>query len=190
MSEIVAAYVTRDPEVVGAWKDISDAVHAYVAQTSAVLEAALVSSYRHYRDQGGWRPGKFRGLAIPQGEMPPKGWRMSARSEPLAVPDRRYKAGREIAAALDAIDHPGDPLFKLIGMPPDVISAGGYRSPAIRLLEDRTALYVGWPVDPVGRESFFTDKPAVIDLGRWTRIPVSTYYLAIEQADAVLAVSS
>ena len=185
MSEITAAYRSTDPEVVSAWKAAGDAIQEYVDQTRAILDAAGLGGYQVYRHHG-WSPGKFAGLAIPVGEKPPAGWRMTAR---YAVPDKRVKAGKQIEAALAGVKHPGDPLLKLIGMPPDAESRGGFSSPAVRLLEERTALYVAWSVDPVGRQSFLgsRDRAGVIDPDRWERIPLSAYYLAVEQADAVKA---
>jgi hypothetical protein len=186
VSEVTVAYVSRDAEVIKAWTDASGAVSVYVAATNAVLEAAGLGRYDVFRNSGGWSPGKFAGLAIPQGESPPKGWRMTSR---YAVPDKRRKAGREIEAALGAVKHPGDPLLGLIGMPPDAETSGGFTSPAVRLLEDRTALYLGWRVDPVGRQSFLgtREQSGVVDLDRWERIPLSAYHLAIEQAEGAQA---
>ena len=183
MSGVTVAFVSRDAEVIKAWTDASDAVTAYVKATQAVLDAAGLERYECFRNSGGWSPGKFAGLAIPQDEFPPDGWRMAAR---YAVPDKRRKAGREIEAALAAVKHPGDPLLKLIGMPPDAEASGGFTSPAVRLLENRTALYLGWRVDPVGRQSFLgtREQAGVVDPDRWERIPLSAYHLAIEQADA------
>jgi hypothetical protein len=189
MSAITTAYVSRDAEVVRAWTDAGDAINTYVQQTQRVLDAYGLARYQCYRDQGGWKPGRFRGLAIPQDEFPPDGWRMDGGYEQMAVPDKRTKAGKQVTAALDAVEHPGDPLFKLVGMPPDVEGGTGFVSPAIRLLENRTALYVGWTVNPEGRQSFFSND-ATVDLERWESVPLSAYYLAIEQAEAAKAVSA
>lgn len=173
-------YRSRDPEVVGAWKDASEAISAYVRATQAVLDAAGLGAYQCYRHTGGWNPGRFAGLAVPDGEAVPAGWRMTGR---YAVPDKRTKAGRDIAAALEAVRHPGDPLFKLIGMPPDIASGNGFSSPAVRLLEDGAALYVTWQRDPDGAESFFQGK-AVVDRDRWEHVKLSAYYAEVERAKA------
>jgi hypothetical protein len=181
MTEIAAAYRSRDAEVLAAWKAAGDAIQDYVDRTHAVLEEAGLGGYQAFRATRGWSPGRFAGLGIPSGEKPPAGWRMAV-LERFAVPDKRVKAGKAIHAALEAVKHPGDPLFSLIGMPPDVDG----RTPAVRVLENRTALYVGWGVDPVGRESFFKGR-SEIDAAKWERIPLSAYYLAIEQHEAAKA---
>lgn len=183
MSGINAAYRSRDPEVVQAWIEATDAITAYVRNSQRVLDAYGLARYQCYRNGGGWNPGAFAGLAIPDREKPPAGWRMLSQ---YAVPDKRTKAGKQVDAALEAVKHPGDPLFKLIGMPPDVMTGSGFSGPAVRLLEDRTAVYVGWGTDPAGGQSFFNGK-VEIDLDRWERIPLSAYYLASEQADTARA---
>jgi len=185
---VTCAYRSRDPEVVKSWTDATDAIRAYVEATRAVLEAAGLGGYQVYRDSHGWRPGHFAGLAIPDGEKPPAGWRMTAR---YAVPDKRTKAGRQAEAALAAVKHPGDPLLKLAGMMPDAENGNGaFVSPAVRLLEDGTTVYVGWPACPEGRQSFLGPRGVTVDLDRWERIPLSTYWLAFEAADAAKAAAS
>lgn len=179
MSSDPIVYRSADPAVVQAWKDAEAAINAYVKQTQAVLDDAGLGRYRVYRNNG-WSPGKFAGLAIPQDEFPPDGWRQNKARE-YATPDKRLKAGKQIAAALEAVKHPGDPLHKLIGMPADTLSGGGFSSPGVRLLEDRTALYVLWRLDPDGRESF--SSKSTVDHGLWKRVRLSEYYAACEQAD-------
>jgi hypothetical protein len=175
-------YRSRDPQVVGAWKDACAAIEAYVKATGAVLDGAGLGAYKVYRNTRGLRPGHFAGLAIPQDEFPPEGWRMRAE---YAVPDKRTKAGKAVDAALDAVKHPGDPLYRLIGMPPDILTgAGNFSTPAVRLLEDGTTLYTAWRTDPAGcRESFMAGK-FEIDRSLWEPVKLSEYYAAIEVADA------
>jgi hypothetical protein len=174
----LVAYRSADPEVVRAWTGAADGINDYVKATQAVLDAAGLGQYKVYRHNG-WSPGQFAGLAIPAGETAPTGWRML---RDYAVPDRRLKAGKTIDAAIAAVKHPGDPLHKLVGMPPDMLTGGRFLTPGVRLLEDRSALYVTWRADPAGSESFFSGR-AEIDLGRWERVPLSRYYAAVEEAD-------
>ena len=128
MSADPIVYRSADPQVVKAWKDAEAAINVYVEQTQAVLDEAGLGRYQVYRNNG-WSPGKFAGLAIPQDEFPPDGWRQNKARE-YATPDKRLKAGKQIAAALEAVKHPGDPLHKLIGMPADTLSGAVSHPPA------------------------------------------------------------
>jgi hypothetical protein len=179
-------YRSRDPEVVQGWKDAGDAIHAYVDETKRVLANHGAGGYQDYRHGGGWSIGRFSGLLIPQDEFPPPGWRMADAAQMRAVPDKRTKAGKAVTATLEAVKHPGDPLFKLVGMPPDIAGGPGFITPSVRLLEDRAALYVAWRENPEGRESFF-GKGSAIDFGKWERVKLSEYYTEVERADAAKA---
>jgi hypothetical protein len=175
-------YRSRDPEVVQAWIDATDAISGYVQQTQRVLDACGLAGYQAYRHSSGWSPGRFSGLAVPEGEKAPAGWRMLER---YAVPDKRTKAGKQVAAALDAVKHPGDPLLKLTGMLPDAQSGrGGFSSPGVRLMENRTAVYVTWSFNPEGRHSFLGGRDAAIDFSRWERVKLSEYYAEAERHEA------
>jgi hypothetical protein len=174
-------YRSRSPEVVGAWIAAEDALHAYVTQTQAVLNEAGLGGYKVWRATTGFSPWHFTGIDIPAGEKPPPGWR--AKSE-YAVPDKRTKGGKQIAAALAAVRHPGMPSHNLPGMPVDVCTGGGFTPHGTRLLENRSVLYVMWTIDPAGcRESFFS-KSVEIDAALWERAPLSEYYAAVEAHEA------
>jgi hypothetical protein len=174
-------YVSRKLEVLKAWDDAGNAIQSYLDQTRAVLAAAGVGEYGTYRSTSAWHPGKFAGLAIPDGEKPPAGWRMLRE---YAVPDKRLKAGKHIAAALDAIHHPGDPMNWIPGMPADVMTDGGFQTPAVRILDDGTALYVAWRTDPASCSESFMSASTEIDAALWERVPLSVYYTAVEAHDA------
>ena len=168
--------------------DATDAISGYVQQTQRVLDTYGLAGDQAFRHSSGWSPGRFSGLAIPDGEQPPAGWRMGSR---FAVPDKRVKAGKQVAAALDAVKHPGDPLLKLTGMLPDAeADRGGFSSPGVRLMENRTAVYAIWSFSPEGRQSFLGGRDAVIDFGRWERVKLSEYYAEVERHEAGRAVSS
>ena len=177
-------YRSRSPEVVGVWTAGEAALRAYVKASQAVLDDAGLGAYTVWRATSGWSPWKFSGLDIPQDEFPPEGWRMHG---DFAVPDKRTKAGKRIAAALAAVKYPGQPAAKLPGMPADVCYPGGFTSPAARLLENRTTLYVAWRIDPAGcRESFFSPSTD-IDATLWERALLSEYYAAVEAHEATPA---
>jgi hypothetical protein len=176
-------YRTADPEVLKAWRDAFAAINAYVAETTAVLDAAGLSMYGYIRSNASFNPGRFAGLEIATGGDLPSGWRMSA--DGYAVPDKRYKAGRDIDGALKAVKHPGSPLWSLSGMPSDLLTGGSYITPAVRLLDDGTVLYAVWREDP---ESFSRGN-ARIDHDRWAKVKLSDYYAAAERADAEKAAS-
>jgi hypothetical protein len=175
-------YRSTDSDVLQAWKDAGEAIDAYVKRTEAVLDEHGAGGYKTYR-YSGRNVGQFAGLDIPAGEKPPAGWRMNSN---YAVPDKRTKAGKAADAALKTVKHPGDPLLKLIGMPPDVEGGPGFISPGVRMLEGHGALYVTWREDPEGRQSFFAGK-VTIDHGRWQRVPLSQYYAEVERKDAAKA---
>jgi len=179
-------YRSRSPEVVGAWLAAEDALRAYVKQTQAVLDDAGLGRYKVWRSNGGWKPWQFTGLDIPQDEFPPSGWRLN-QSREYAVPDKRTRAGKQIAAALTAVKHPGDPSLKLPGMPADVCTPGGFISHGARLLEDRSVLYVTWRIDPAGCRESFSSPSADIDASLWERAPLSEYYAAVETYEASAA---
>ncbi len=172
-------YVSRKPKVLKAWDDAGNAIQSYLNQTRAVLAAAGLSEYGTYRATSGWHPGQFTGLAIPDGEKPPAGWRMLSE---FAVPDKRLKAGKAIAAALKAVKHPGDPLNRIPGMPADVMAGGGFQTPGVRMLDG--ALYVIWRTDPATCSTSFMSKSTEIDADLWERVPLSVYYAAVEAHDA------
>jgi hypothetical protein len=176
-------YVSRQPEVVGAWLAGEEALRAYVKQTRAVLNERGLGEYKVWRSTSGWRPWEFRGLDVPQDEFAPEGWRLN-KSREFAVPDKRTKAGKQIAAALAAVKHPGNPGDDLPGMPADVLVGGGFQTPAIRLLEDRTALYVAWRTDPAGCRESFRSRSVAIDRDLWERAKLSDYYAAVEAYEA------
>jgi len=176
-------YVSRSPEVVGAWRAAEKALNAYVKQTQAVLDEAGLGRYKVWRATGGWSPWKLMGLDIPQDEFPPAGWRVN-QSREYAVPDKRTRAGKQIATALAAVKHPGNPGDDLPGMPADVMAGGGFQTPAIRMLEGRTALYVAWRTDPAGCRESFRSKSVEIDASLWERAKLSDYYAAVEAYEA------
>jgi hypothetical protein len=179
-------YRSRSPEVLAAMRAANESVQAYVRATNQVLDDAGAGNYATWRDTSGSRAGRFVGLDIPQDEFPPKGWRMLSK---YAVPDKRTKAGKQAVAALAAIRHPGDPRHSLIGMPPDVSTTIGFTSCGTRFLEDGTALYVWWRIDPAAcRESFSRGK-FEIDRTLWEPVRLSEYYAAVEAADAAEAVT-
>jgi hypothetical protein len=173
-------YVSRKPEVLKAWEAAGQAIQDYVDATQAVLNATGLGEYKTWRSTNGWHPGEFVGLAIPAG-IPVAGWRMLA---DYAVPDKRLKQGKAIDAALKAVKHPGDPRAHLIGMPADVMAGGGFQTPAVRLLDDGTALYVAWRTDPAVCSTSFMSKSTEIDADLWGRVPLSVYYAAVEAHDA------
>jgi hypothetical protein len=180
-------YRSHAAKVVDAWKAAQDGLHEYVRATDDVLERAGLGDYQVYRGNHRWHPWSFAGLAIPEGEKPPKGWRMNAE---YAVPDKRTKAGKEIAAALAAVKHPGAPFHKVPGMPNDVCYPGGFTSPGARLLEDGNALYVSWRIDPAGCRESFSSPTTEIDDALWHRVPLSEYYAEVERAEAAAAVTA
>ena len=181
MSGDPIVYRSADPSVVKAWNEACAEIYAYVTATQAVLDEAGLGRYKVYRHTSGWSPGRFAGLAIQEGWSPPAGWRMSG-SGTYAVPDKRLKAGKQVTAALDAVKHPGGPLLKLIGMPPDTASGRGFTSPQVRMMEDGAALYVIWRTDPDRRESFFRAGQVAVDRGLWQRVKLSGYYAEVERA--------
>ena len=183
MSGDLFAYRSDKPEVITAWKTACDAVDEYIAKTNAVLEDAGLGDRQVYRDSGGSRIGRFAGIAVPDREKPPAGWRISPASYAYAVPDRRYRAGREVKAALDAVAHPGSPSGRMPGMPPYLLARGRHYQAGIRLIENESALYVTWGTDPEALES----PVVLVDSALWERIPLSRYYAAVESADAAEA---
>ncbi len=180
-------YRSRDAGVIQAWKDAAAAISDYIKTTQAALTAAGLGEYQVYRLTGGAHPGKFAGLAVSQDQFPPEGWRQNRGSQ-YAVPDKRTKAGREITAKLAGIKHPGDPRYSLTGMPPDVMTPGGFSTPGIRLLEGGAALYLTWRVDPAGCRESFTRGAFEIDRSLWEGpVWLSEYYAAFEAEDAGVA---
>lgn len=173
-------YRSHAPEVIGAWQDAEATLQQYVKDTERVLEEMGLGGYKVYRDTHHWHPWRFSGLAIPQDEFPPEGWRMNGKYDAFAVPDKRTKAGKQAAAAIAAVKHPGAAMAKVPGMPQDVCYPGGFTSPAVALLELDTALYVAWRIDPAGCRESFSSKSADIDMALWERAPLSQYYAARE----------
>jgi hypothetical protein len=179
-------YRTADPDVLKAWRDAFTAINAYVAETDAVLDAAGLGRYGYLRSNASFHPGKFAGLEIAAGGDLPSGWRLN--TDGYAVPDRRYKAGRDIDAALKSVKHPGSPLWKLDGMPPGLLTGGGYITPAVRLLEDGAALYAVWQQDPERLGESFSRGKAEINHAKWVKVErLSDYYREVERAGAAKA---
>jgi hypothetical protein len=169
-------YRSSTPEVVAAWEAACGAIDAYVKQTGDILREAGLGDYAVYRRNDS-SLGKFAGLAVPEGEEPPAGWRMN---RDYAVPNKRRKTGRDIEAALNAVRHPGLPSGHLPGMPSHFFSGMGLRYPGVRLLEDTTAVYVQWSADPEQATRGCTDT---VDTAIWERVPLSRYYAEAERAE-------
>jgi hypothetical protein len=174
------AYRSTDPDVLAAVDAAYEAITAYVKQEQAVLDGAGLGHYKVWATSNGWTPRRFLGLDIPEGESPPPGWRMNRE---YAVPDKRTAAGKHISAAIAAVRHPGDPRHALIGMPPDVLTPGGFQSCGMRRIGD--ALYVTWRnCDPAGAVRSFTAGAFEIDAAKWERVPLSAYYAAVEAEES------
>jgi hypothetical protein len=172
-------YRSSAAEVLAAIESFHADFRAYREAINAVLDEAGVGRYKIWATTNGWQPGKFLGLDIPEDEFPPKGWRLGKQ---YAVPDQRYAEGKRVAAAIKAVNHPGDPMRRIPGMPPDILTAGGFSSPGIA--EMAGAVYVTWAHDPETSGGSFTGKSATIDPALWERIPLSVYYAAREAEDA------
>lgn len=180
-------YRSDKPQVLQAWREACEALQAYVDQTKAVLAAAGLGDYQAYRESRGFDRGEFTGLAVDDDKPVPEGWRVGS-DKRYAIPDKRRKAGKDIAAALDAVKHPGSPSQHLLGMPAFLLGAGRMHQPGARLLEGEAALYVQWSIDPEAgsrRHPQFDGTPVDGDL--WARVLLSRYYAEAERADAAKA---
>jgi hypothetical protein len=171
-------YRTTDPEVLAAYRKAGDALEAYVAAVRAVLDAHGVGSYWIWADTG-WSPAMFRGIVIPGGEEPPRGWRI--RGE-CAVPHKSTSAGRAVDTALKAVAYPGNPRGSLKGMPVMALTGLGLAHPRVEFLGQDAALYVTWRTDPECGGEVGRGLDRSVDRTLWERIPLSVYYLAREAA--------
>lgn len=173
-------YRSTDPAVLAAVEAAWQAIGDYAKQIRATLDGLGLGEYKHWSADGGWHPGEFRGIDIPQDQFPPDGWRMKG---DFAVPDKRKAAGKRAWKALSEVRHPGDPRRALIGMPPDLLTPGGYQSCGLRRIN--SAIYATWRnCDPAGAVGSFSAASSEIDASLWERIPLSEYYAAVEADEA------
>jgi hypothetical protein len=172
-------YRSQDPRVIGAWRQSEAALAVYTAQVELVLRGYALHEYRTVRGTQGWRQGEFLGLSIQPWEPVPPGWRMAAR---LAEPDKSTPRGRRIAAAIAAVQHPGDPVEAIPGMPANVIVGDDIHWPTISLLERGTALYASWDVDPAEACDSFMARFRPVDATTWSRVGPSRYCAAVRAA--------
>lgn len=172
-------YRSTHPDVLAALASYDQDFQAYKAAIRAILDGAGLEGCKIWATTGGWDPGRFLGIDVPEGEPPPAGWRTGRQ---FAIPDKRYAAGKRMAAALKALKHPGDPMARIPGMPPDILTPGGFATPGMERMGG--ALYVIWGRDPEIARGSFTAKTTDIDPALWTRLKLSEYYAAREAEDA------
>ncbi|HEX9355648.1 MAG TPA: hypothetical protein VF933_17750 [Streptosporangiaceae bacterium] len=176
-------YRTRDAATVAALKGYNADWNTYRAAITDALKEAGAGGYNVVAGQSGLQPGRFFGIHVPRAAEPPKGWRHSHTAD-CAVPGKRTTIGRALAARLDEIQHPGDPMRHLPGMPSAMLHAGRLVTPGIRLLEDGQAIYVTWTAEPDGARGIGSAEPLRVDHRLWQRVRLSEHYAAVERADA------
>jgi hypothetical protein len=167
-------YRSSDPGIVRAWARVMAAIDAYVARTAEIVIAAGADAGLVVRETGADRLGWFLGLAVePAGVVPP-GWRVECGR---AVPDTRRAAGRWVAAALAAVEHPGNPRKVLAGMPGSVRAMDGVAGCGVEVRS--AALYVTCP-DVAG-------LAALVDHRRWELVPPWPCQVAVRLGERVHA---
>lgn len=103
-----------------------------------------------------------------------EGWRISKGGD--WVPDKRTKAGRAIAKALEPLSVSG--LKRLPGMPD---MAFAMQSPGVYDLQGAT--WVAWSC-PAGEVAKGGWSNVDLDLTMWTEMPLRAFYLAVEAGEA------
>jgi hypothetical protein len=125
-----------------------------------------------------WRWPSYR-IAYFEGDDAPEGWRRNKRGR--IVPDKRTRAGKQIAAEIEAIHKSplGTLAGRLPGMPEHTISGDRWLSPGIFLHDG--AVYVHWEARPVSnaRTSEFDE----VDTAIWSELKLSEFYAAKEAFD-------
>ncbi len=119
----------------------------------------------------------------------PRGWRHEfVLRHRVLVPIRRSKAGKEMAARIEALNHPD---ATILGMPRDswVESTSGYaiHRPSIGLMGG--VVYVKWHGDVDLAEDRTMSDGEGVDTSMWERCPLSEFYAAVEKLETSEATS-
>lgn len=180
-----SAYRSRHPDVLAEFGAAQDRMRAYRDRIFTVTTEHGMGDHQIAVSSGALSPSRFQGVVTRGGEFVPDGWRVSAiGGRDLAVPDKRTKAGKAIAAAIKDAGSPGDCI--LPGMPREVIvTEDGYRvcSPGVRLLEDGGAVWVTWGMVLEAATAMDFHAPVSADPEFWEQSLLSAYWAAVEAAD-------
>lgn len=121
-----------------------------------------------------WGEKRFAGLSI---VIPtPPGWRV-IKSKSIMVPHKAIAAGKELAATVAELETAPHVRASLPGMPSGAMSGLSYMSPGIEQVGED--LFVTWSLDP--DEADTSRTVGKVDKDIWERVPLSTYYLIVEQ---------
>ncbi|MFI7449578.1 hypothetical protein ACIBQX_18925 [Nonomuraea sp. NPDC049714] len=168
----LTVYRTTNADVLKRWHETAKAREAWGEQMKAFL------AEHGFGKRQVWTiniTGYIAGIEHDDGDVP-EGWRIDRYGR--LVPRRSTKAGKAIAAKLDALRQP-DPRASLPGMPGECLVSLALLTCGLRVIDD--ALFATWS-QPIPEER--------VDLDIWERIKLSEYYAAIEaddeQAEATL----
>lgn len=181
-----SAYRSTHPDVLAAFRAAEKASNDYADAMFAALAAHGMAKHQAAVNSSSLSQGGFLGVVVADGEELPAGWRRKdVRGQVLAVPDKRTKAGKSAAAALNALERPGS--CPLPGMPDHlrVADGGGIRfcTPGVRLLEDGTAVWVTWSTVIEAATDLRGNGVPDPDEALWENPRLSAYWAAIEAAD-------
>lgn len=171
MSDLTV-YRSTHPDVLAAWNKAEQRAAEIVNQRKAFL-AEHGFTERTIAVRGQW----MIGVAHPEDQPVPDGWRHDRSLTGAIVPARRTTAGKKIGAQLDKLTLPS-PRKNLPGGMPEM-AWGDHRMyrPGIALIGD--AIYVKWGCDPET-----VDQMAKVDRDVWERVKLSEYYAVLEAEEA------
>ncbi|HEV2928619.1 MAG TPA: hypothetical protein VGW74_08000 [Propionibacteriaceae bacterium] len=170
------AYRSTHPDALATWDQSHADRRSWRERVDAWVAAHGPGGGRPWLISASFLGEQFAGFRPVDGDVaaPPEGWRVErGYLEPVLVPDRRRAAGRRLQEGMKALGICSHP--RLPGMPREVFGTGRSYRPGMRRQAD--AIYVTWSgqADPE------------VDGTYWERIPLSTYYAAIEAADSPAA---
>jgi len=177
---VQTVYRTTVPAALAAYTAAQDALTAYRQEIGNILDRLGAGHLDRYSTTG-HSPGRFAGLARNKTDQEvPAGWRKGR--DGYLIPDLRTKAGKAARDALGSLTYPGDPRDSLPGMPSHVLTPGRWLTCGVDQLGD--ALYVTWSAAAETLGEALGDSA---DMTVWEHVPLSAYYLAVEQHKAAEA---
>ncbi|WP_436759386.1 hypothetical protein [Streptosporangium sp. V21-05] len=178
MSADLTVYRSTHPDVLGAWHAAEQRAADITTQRKAFL-AAHGFEGRSIATKGRW----MIGVAHPEDQPIPDGWRLDRDLDGAIVPARRTRVGKQLGKRLDQLAMPSARKNLPGGMPEMAWGDHHVFRPGITLINnaliDNNALYVKWGCDPEAIDSTVKIDPAV-----WQRMKLSEYYAVLEAQEA------
>jgi hypothetical protein len=173
-------YRSTHPDVLAHFESTAsaDAQNAWRKRVEALI-AQLGFPGRRFATASGFEGRHVTGVAHPQDEDIPEGWRRDSKLPEAITPDRRRAAGKRIAKRLEDLPQPNPRKAMPGGMPDMAFGAAALMRPGVARYGD--AVYVTW-----SGELDKTDAQH-IDSAAWERVKLSEYYAAKEQQDAAVS---